>query len=359
VYDRTRANTTAAKTRALSGEIAAALELIHIDWKARMNRKLIVPLLAISIVSIVFIIGCATSAEVQSAPERGLPFDQEMGDDFAAPAEPGFGAPAIAEEASVDSDFGNQALPASQQQGSVQDRLIIRTGNLSLIVLDTEETVGELGRLVEALDGWVVSSNIALNGDFKTGTVTVRVPAEQYDTLVSRVKELAVEVEMESSNSQDVTEEFVDLESRLGNLEATADRVRSFLDETRNVEEALAVNQELSRLESEIEVIKGRMKFLSESAAFSTLTVQLTPDELAQPIEIAGWRPGGVAKSALEALITVLQGLIDLLIQGVIFCLPLALIFGIPAYFVFRFAYRRWGRRKSGEAAETSDEEEA
>jgi hypothetical protein len=83
------------------------------------------------------------------------------------------------------------------------------------------------------------------------------------------------------------------------------------------------------------------MKFLSESAAFSTLTIHLTPDELAQPIEIAGWRPGGVAKSALEALISVLQGLVDLLIQGVIFCLPLALIFGIPAYFVLRFGYRR------------------
>ena len=264
----------------------------------------------------------------------------------------------------MDSDVANQVQPASLQQSSVQDRLIIRTGNLALIVVDTEETVDEIGRLVAAVDGWVVNSNIALAGDFKTGTVTVRVPAENFDTLVSGVKELAVEVELESSNSQDVTEEFVDLEARLGNLEATADRVRNFLDEARNVEEALAVNQELSRLESEIEVIKGRMKFLSESAAFSTLTVHLTPDELAQPIEIAGWRPAGVAKSAFEALITVLKGLVDLLIQGIIFCLPLAIIVGVPAYFLLRFIYRRWGRRKSAEAAEEpsssdSDDEEA
>jgi hypothetical protein len=251
------------------------------------------------------------------------------------------GAPDFADESAVDSDVGNRAVPASLQQGNVQDRLIIRTGNLALVVVDTEEAADEIGRLVAGMDGWVVSSNLALSGDFKTGTVSVRVPAEKFDALVSAVKELAVEVELESSNSQDVTEEFVDLEARLGNLEVTADRVRNFLDEARNVEEALAVNQELSRLESEIELIKGRMKFLSESAAFSTLTIHLTPDELAQPIEIAGWRPGGVAKSALEALISVLQGLVDLLIQGVIFCLPLALIFGIPAYFVLLFGYRR------------------
>ena len=50
-----------------------------------------------------------------------------------------------------------------------------------------------------------------------------------------------------------------------------------------------------------------------------------------------------------------LQGLVDLLIQGVIFCLPLALIFGIPAYFVLRFGYRRRGRRKNAEAAEPSE----
>lgn len=318
-----------------------------------MSGRLIIPILALA----VLVAGCATSAEQFASEPKGL-FEEEIGRDFAAPVEPGFGAPESGGEAVVDLDVANRALPTSLQQGSVQDRLIIRTGNLGLIVVNTEQVVDEIGRLTEALDGWVVSSNLALAGEFKTGTVTVRVPAENYETLVSRVKELAVEVEVESSDSQDVTEEFVDLEARLGNLEATADRVRTFLDEARNVEEALAVNQELSRLESEIEVIKGRMKFLRESAAFSTLTIHLTPDELAQPIEIAGWRPGGVAKSAFEGLIAVLQGLVDLLIQGVIFCLPLALLFGIPAFFVIRFAYRRWGRRKGDEVAPTTSEEE-
>ena len=313
-----------------------------------MNKKMTLLLL---LVLAVMMGGCATSAETVASEPPAL-VEEEFAGDFAAPAEPAIGAPEPGGGAAVDSDVGNGALPAALQQGDVQERLIIRTGDLALIVRDTEDAAAEIARLVAAMDGWVVSSSLALSGEFKTGTVTVRVPAENFEMLVSRVKELAVEVELESSNSQDVTEEFVDLEARLGNLEATADRVRNFLDEARNVEEALAVNQELSRLESEIEVIKGRMKFLSESAAFSTLTVHLTPDELAQPIEIAGWRPGGVAKSAFEALITVLQGLVDLLIQGFIFCLPLALLFGVPAYFVIRFAYRRWGRRKGADGVE-------
>jgi hypothetical protein len=107
-------------------------------------------------------------------------------------------------------------------------------------------------------------------------------------------------------------------------------------------------------LESEIESLKARMQFLSESAAFSRLTIFITPDVLSQPIEVGGWRPGGVALSALEALISVLQGIATALIWSVILCLPLAIIFGVPAFFIIRYIYRR--RQKSQEeAAEVSE----
>ncbi len=120
---------------------------------------------------------------------------------------------------------------------------------------------------------------------------------------------LATEVTRLSTSGQDVTEEFVDLDARLGNLEATAARLRTFLDESRNVEEALAVNMELSRVEGEIESLKGRMQYLQQSAAFSSINVDVTPDVLAQPIQVTGWQPTGVAKQAIEALVAALQSL--------------------------------------------------
>jgi hypothetical protein len=165
---------------------------------------------------------------------------------------------------------------------------------------------------------------------------------------------LAIEVVGESVSSQDVTEEFVDLTARLANLEATANRVRNFLDEAKNVEEALAVNQELSRLESDIESLKGRIQYLSQSAAFSTLTVQLTPDELSKPIEVAGWHPEGAAKTAVEALVSTLQAAADVLIFAGIFCLPLFLLVGLPLILIGRYVYKR---RKRGEEAKEEVEE--
>lgn len=252
--------------------------------------------------------------------------------------------------ANISSDVARSSL----QDGQVQERLIIREGQMNIVVENTEDSLRTIASLAAAKDGWVVSSEVFQSGDAKSGNITIRIPAEEFDATVEEIRDMAFEVTSETTNSQDVTEEFVDLEARVANLEATADRVRSFLDEARNVEDALAVNAELSRLESEIESLKARMNFLSESAAFSRLTVFITPDVLSQPIEVGGWRPEGVALSALEALISVLQGIASALIWGVILCVPLAIIFGIPAFFIIRYIYRR--RRKSQEeVAEISE----
>jgi hypothetical protein len=243
-----------------------------------------------------------------------------------------------------------------EQQPEAQERLIIRTGNLDIVVQDTETRLQEIGRLAERLGGWVVTSEIRQAGqNTKAGSITLRVPAEQYDELVNQVKEMALEVSWESTSSQDVTEEYVDLASRLDNLEATADRVRAFLDQAESVEEALQVNQELSRLEGEIEVIKGRMQYLSQSAAFSTLTVSLTPDALSQPIEVAGWRPEGTARDAIEGLVRTLQGLADIGIVLVLYFLPLALLIGIPGFLLFRLGRNWWRRRGNTQVTQPAE----
>jgi hypothetical protein len=202
--------------------------------------------------------------------------------------------------------------------------------------------------MVESNGGWIVNSNVyQFNEDAKTGSITVRVPSSGFNSALEAMKALAVEVTNESISGQDVTDEFVDLSLQLENLEATADRVRAFLEEARNVEEALAVNQELSRLEGQIEMIKGRREYLSQSASFSTITVELTPDILSQPIEVAGWRPVGIAREAVEALIAAMQGTVSFLIWVAIYVLPVALLYGVPIFLVIRFIWRRWQRRSS------------
>ena len=252
-------------------------------------------------------------------------------------------APAYEEEAlGIAADTADLSFESDAQADIPQQRLIIRTADMSLVVTDTEDAMKRIAAMAEQNGGWVVSSNVfQYDENAMSGSITIRVPAEGFNSALEALQAMAVEVQSVNTSGQDVTEEYVDLSSRLANLEATAERVRGFLDETENVEEALAVNQELSRLEGEIEVIKGRMKYLSESAAFSTISVQLTPDALAQPIETGGWQPLVVLREAIETLVAALQALLNLLIWLIVVVAPLLLIFLLPAALVIWFVRRR------------------
>ena len=258
------------------------------------------------------------------------------------------------DSASFAEDIAGEAAPMTIAQTSNMaadvelpaQPMIIRTGSISIIVASTEETMSSISGLASGMEGWVVSSNLYQYGQANRGNITVRVPVAQFDAAMAQIKALALEVNSESSSGQDVTEEYVDLTARLTNLEATAARVRGFLDEAKDVEDALAVNQELSSLEAQIEQIKGRMKYLSQSAAFSTIEVEITPDILSRPIEIVGWRPQGVAKEAVEDLVEFLQDLADFLIRFVIYALPQLLILGVPAFFIIRAIIRAIRKRR-------------
>jgi hypothetical protein len=233
----------------------------------------------------------------------------------------------------------------------VQERLIIRNADLAIVVDDAEAAIDTIEKLVSRAQGWVVNSNVWESDDIKRGSITVRIPADGLDAFLEEIHRLANQVTNESVSGQDVTEEYVDLEARLRNLEATAVRVRSFLDEAKDVEEALAVNSELSRLEQEIEQISGRMQFLEQSARFSQVSIEVTPDALAQPVVIGRWQPQGTARTAIEALVKTLQSIADVLIFAALYLLPVGLLIGVPLFFLIRFLARRQKRRAEAEPA--------
>jgi hypothetical protein len=93
------------------------------------------------------------------------------------------------------------------------------------------------------------------------------------------------------------------------------------------------------------------MKYYRESAAMSLISINLIPDALSQPFEVGGWKPEGVAKDALEALVRTLQDIASVLIWAGIYILPLALVFGLPGFLLIRFAIRRTRKPKPAATA--------
>jgi len=160
------------------------------------------------------------------------------------------------------------------------DRLIIRTGNLALVVEDVAQTIDLISKIATDTGGFVVNSQSYHIGESLRGTITVRVPSETFETAMASIAGLAVDVRSETTNSQDVTEEFVDLQARLKNLEATEQQLLVIMAKAEKVEDVLAVQRELTNTRAQIEQTKGRIQFLERSTSTSLIQVDLEQSRL-------------------------------------------------------------------------------
>jgi len=271
----------------------------------------------------------------------------------AAPPEPlAVEAPrevAVVEEAPVGGAYEAGADLQAANLAAAVERLVIRTADLDLIVPDTEEALDQIQALAEELGGYVVSLNTYQYQEGVQATVTFRVPAESFDQALDRVRDLATTVRRESISGQDVTEEYVDLEARLRHLRAKEAQLLEFLDQAEDTEAVMQVYAELSRTQEEIERVRGRMQYLENQAALATVTVNLTPDELAQPLEVGGWNLPGTIRNAVEALLDVLEFTVKAIIYVTVVGLPTLLVIAAPIVgliFLVRWLIRRSRRSR-------------
>ncbi len=255
-----------------------------------------------------------------------------------APESIGYEAPAGSVVSEVVGDEEERA-PAAPSFGAADyasiERLIVRNASLSLVVPGTEPALDEINDLVDELGGYIVESNMYQYQEGLQAHVTLRIPAESLDIALERIRDLATEVRSERISGQDVTEDYVDLQSRLRHLEATEARLLEFLEEADDTEAALAVYEQLREVEAEIEQVKGRMQYLEQSAAMATITLDITPDELAQPIQIGGWHPEGTLRNTFQSLIRVLQFLVDTAIVIVVLVIPVLVVIAVPLIGLF------------------------
>jgi hypothetical protein len=287
----------------------------------------------------VLVVGCAMGAAAPSSLGREDLMSAEM-------------APAVVPEAEMPmeamEESGDRGLGVG---GGVTDRMIVRTASLSLVVKDTEKTLADIERLATELEGYVSNLQTWRYNDQLAGSVTVRIPEGSFDQARERIKELAIELESENVSGQDVTEEYVDLEARLHNLEVAEEELLELLDSAQekhgDAESILAIYNEITNVRQQIEQIKGRMQYLENSAALATLTINLTPEEMEEPVVEPGWEPLKQARDALRALVDALQALTDLLIWATLFLLPLGAVLAAPFVLVWLIWYLRRRRKRA------------
>ncbi|MEJ2209450.1 MAG: DUF4349 domain-containing protein [Anaerolineae bacterium] len=228
--------------------------------------------------------------------------------------------------------------------GQAEERLIIRTGSITVRVEDTvaaEQEIEDLVARLAAEGAYVVSSEQrgGTDGQDPYITMAIRVPAARFGQAMDAIAELAVDVVSRVENTDDVTEEYVDLGARLEALQAARDRLLEIMSEANRTEDLLAAEAQLTQREADIEAIQGRMQYLSQSAALARIYVELQPYALSQPVG-EGWRPAETVRDALEALLEGAQGLVDFAIFFVIAVLPWLLALALALYVLYRIV--RW-----------------
>jgi hypothetical protein len=257
----------------------------------------------------------------------------------------GSAPPSQPESSKADYSGGSAVNATSSNDG---DRMIVRSAKLSLVVRDTESSAEEIKAATIALGGYVVQTQLYRQNELLRGTIIVRIPSESLDEVISQFKAMAVRVENESSNAQDVTEDYSDLGAQLHNLEATEHELQELLttvrERTGKAEEILAVYRELTNIRGQIEQLKGRMQYLERTSDLAAVTIELVPDVLAQPIASDRWRPLETVSGALRALLQTLRWLVDALIVLLLYVVPIATLIFVPCYVAWR-VLRRWKNR--------------
>ncbi|HVG24645.1 MAG TPA: DUF4349 domain-containing protein [Thermoanaerobaculia bacterium] len=221
--------------------------------------------------------------------------------------------------------------------------MIVRRAAVSILVDDTAKTIETVTRNVEAGGGYVASSNVWRDGDVLRAHLTLRVPAAKLTPMLATIRRVSKRVEREVVSSEDVTQEYVDVDARLRNLEATEHELRELLTvarvNSRKASEVLEVHQQLTEIRGEIEQAKGRVRYLSQVTSLSAVDLDIVPDALAP-----GWQPLRVAREATGALVKLMQNVGTAAIWFVIYLLPLLLIVtllvAVPMHLAKRFRGR-------------------
>ncbi|MBI2757365.1 MAG: DUF4349 domain-containing protein [Chloroflexi bacterium] len=257
-------------------------------------------------------------------------------------------APAFADSAkSLDQ---NQAgIVTTNSSAPVTDRLVIQNADLTIVVKDVNGRAKAIQDMAKQMGGFVVSVNIGQTyandgAQVPQAQVVVRVPADKLDAALEQVKKDAVDVQNETRSGQDVTSQYVDLKSQLTAKQAAEAQLLKIMEGATKTEDVLAVYAQLQQIQSDIQVLKGQIKYYEESAALSAISVNIVAEETIKPLVVAGWKPQGVARDAIQNLIYFWQGFIDWLIGFALYTLPVLITIGLPLYLLFLLV--RWIFRK-------------
>ena len=252
------------------------------------------------------------------------------------------------EEGDYSSRLMSEALPATmtmqpaakdqavQVQESFEKR-VIKNGGINFQTEDLEEDYRKVTETLRQYDAYIENENQSNTPDQISYNLTIRVPANKYDSLFAALSNITDQVDNKYSNLEDVSERYYDLESRIRNKKALEDRYLELLDKAKDIKALLEVERNLNEVRTEIEQLEGQFKHLSQRISLSTIHLNFYE---VQPYVYDSSQRTGFGARILNALLKGWQSLLSFAV-GLIGIWPFLLII-----VGFVYLFRNWISRK-------------
>ncbi len=202
-----------------------------------------------------------------------------------------------ADTKTVSNDIAMESEKESEKEKSTEDvqleeepaaittnRMIIHQAQLQVKVKELEKSQLKIEKKVNEYGGYIVESNVYREDDEETsGRMIVRIPEKHFQSFLKDAEEQAAAILERNVTGQDVTEQYVDLQSRLKSKRAVEARLLEFMSNAQKTEDLLKISSDLAKVQEEIELIVGKMNYLENQTSFSTIEISMFEDRVIVP----------------------------------------------------------------------------
>lgn len=259
------------------------------------------------------------------------------------------------ESADYSNEVANMSEEAKEEQVSDQSketessgeaktqRMIIHNAAISANVKELSVAQEKIRQNVKKYNGYIVESTVYQESESNSyGKMVVRVPEEHFETFLVEAESEVTKVLEHNVTGEDVTEQYVDLESRLKSKRAVETRLLEFMEKAEETEDLLKISGDLAKVQEEIEIIVGKMKFLENQTSFSTIEMTLYENKIVVPsIENDDLNTWEKIKKQFVTSINVLLSIGSSILVLLVGNLPVLIILGVLVFISYAFFKRR------------------
>jgi hypothetical protein len=212
----------------------------------------------------------------------------------------------MAPSGSADQSASEADLAPSQSSSSA-DRKVVQNASLEMKVQDVPRAYHDAAQVALDEGGLVLDSSLAPTQDKPDGRLTLRVPAATYEDALKKLAALAINVDSQTSNAQDVTDQYTDLQARLRSAQAVEARYLDLLNRANTIDDILKVQDRLAPVRTEIEQIQGQINVMDNLSANATIKVHLYSEAPQAPASKGGPDPLSAAANGWASSLVFLR----------------------------------------------------